>query len=77
MSLKNVRYTRLETEESEGEEDESPPTHVEVNSESAHVKGVSLLCIAVLESVPQSEFGLVLVILSGKRYSGTPHKGHP
>lgn len=41
MSLKNVRYTRLETEESDAEEDESPPTHVEVNSEPNYVKGVS------------------------------------
>ena len=40
MSLKNVRYTRLETEESEGEEDESPPTHVEVHNASACVTGV-------------------------------------
>ncbi len=39
MSLKNVRYTRLETEESEGDEDETPPTHVEVNNESPHIKG--------------------------------------
>ena len=27
-SLRSVRYTRLETEESEGEEDESPPKQV-------------------------------------------------
>ena len=39
MSLKNIRYTRLETEESEGDEDESPPTHVVVNNESLYVKG--------------------------------------
>ena len=37
MALKNDRYTRLETEESD--EDESPPTHVEVNNGSTYVKG--------------------------------------
>ena len=39
MPLKNVHYQRLETEESDGEEDESPPTHVELNHNSNHVKG--------------------------------------
>lgn len=43
MSLKSVRYTRLETEESEGDEDESPPTHVELNNESTYIKGMYLV----------------------------------
>ena len=38
MPLKNVHYQRLETEESDGEEDEAPPTHVELHS-SHYVKG--------------------------------------
>ena len=40
MPLKNVHYQRLETEESDGEEDEAPPTHVELHS-SHYVKGES------------------------------------
>ncbi len=32
MPLKNVHYQKLETEESEGEEDESPPTHVHLHN---------------------------------------------
>lgn len=42
MSLKSVRYTRLETEESEGEDDESPPTHVKLSDETTYIKGMSL-----------------------------------
>ena len=38
MPLKNVHYQRLETEESDGEEDEAPPTHVDLHS-SHYVKG--------------------------------------
>ncbi len=30
--MKNVHYQKLETEESEGEEDESPPTHVHLHN---------------------------------------------
>jgi len=38
MPLKNVHYQKLETEESDGEEDESPPTHLPLQN-SNHVKG--------------------------------------
>jgi len=38
MPLKTVHYQRLETEDSDGEEDEAPPTHVELHS-SHNVKG--------------------------------------
>ena len=38
MPLKNVHYQRLETEDSDGEEDEAPPTHVKLHS-SHNVKG--------------------------------------
>lgn len=41
MPLKNVHYQRLETEESEVEEDEAPPTHVQLNGYN-HVKGTLL-----------------------------------
>ena len=36
--MKNVHYQKLETEESDGEEDESPPTHLPLQN-SNHVKG--------------------------------------
>ena len=39
MALKNVHYHRLETEDSAGEEDESPPTHVHLNN-AQHGKGL-------------------------------------
>ena len=42
MSLKNVHYQRLETEDSDGEEDEAPPTHVELHN-SHYVKGREFL----------------------------------
>ena len=39
MPLKTVQYQKLETEESDGEEeDELPPAHVKLQSAS-HVKG--------------------------------------
>ena len=38
MSLKGVRYTRLETDDSEGDDDESPPQHVSVST-GPSVKG--------------------------------------
>ena len=38
MPLKNVHYQKLETEESEGEEDELPPSHVKLQGTN-HVKG--------------------------------------
>ena len=38
MSLKNVHYQKLETEESDLEDDELPPSHVKLQSTN-HVKG--------------------------------------
>ena len=38
MPLKNVHYQKLETEESDLEDDELPPSHVKLQSTS-HVKG--------------------------------------
>ena len=38
MPLKNVHYQKLETEESDLEEDELPPSHVKLQSAN-HVKG--------------------------------------
>lgn len=38
MPLKNVHYQKLETEESDLEEDELPPSHVKLQSTN-HVKG--------------------------------------
>ena len=38
MPLKSVHYQKLETEESDVEEDELPPSHVKLQSAS-HVKG--------------------------------------
>ena len=74
MPLKNVHYQRLETEESDGEEDEAPPTHVDLHS-SHYVKGeergrdsISILnhsklalvgvCVCLLEGCGCSTFTL-------------------
>ena len=42
MSLKGVRYTKLETDDSDAEDDESPPKHVRV-SNGPHIKGKEAL----------------------------------
>ncbi len=54
MSLKGVRYTKLETDDSDAEDDESPPRHVRV-SNGPHVKGrfevSSLSCKLKIQTV--------------------------
>ena len=52
MPLKNVHYQKLETEESEGEEDELPPSHVKLQGTN-HVKGkVVALATFTFEILP-------------------------
>ena len=47
MPLKNVHYQRLETEESDLEDDELPPSHVKLQNTN-HVKGkleTGMICV--------------------------------
>ena len=65
MPLKNVHYQKLETEESDVEEDELPPSHVKLQSTN-HVKGKETqhvsndCCALVITSETQRNTSLVV-----------------
>jgi len=41
MPLKNVHYQKLETEDSDDEGDDLPPTHVQLGQNSGNLKGIN------------------------------------